>query len=134
MFSRLFTCLLVLAIGLALGVGYIQVRNLYDKKIDPTSEVGLTKLRSLIYSFSPVVEKLHQLENSQKELPDHLENLNGLPEHFLSTFPLLHLSSHGESFTLYYKLDWDSSLRYDSLNRSWTFDPGEGNPEISIRL
>lgn len=134
MYNRLFVNLLMLAIGLALGAGYIQVRDFYDNKIDPTSEVGLTKLRSLIYSFSPVVEKLHQLESSQKKLPDHLENLNGLPEHFLSTFPLLHLSNHGDSFTLYYKLDWDSSLRYDSLNRSWSFDPGDGNPEISIRL
>ncbi|MAS96827.1 MAG: hypothetical protein CMO55_26855 [Verrucomicrobiales bacterium] len=133
MFNRQFV-LLILAIGVALGVGCIKVGYIFYAKIDPTSEAGLTKLRSLIYSFSPVVEKLHQLENSQKELPDHLENLNGLPEHFLTTFPLLHLSNHGESFTLYYKLDWDSSLRYDSLNRSWSFDPGDGNPEIRIRL
>lgn len=122
----------MIGIGFGLGIGFLQVKSLFGIRIDPQAPEDLSKLRIRIYSFSPVVERLHELEDSSQSLPENLDDLDGLPEHFLDTYPDLHLSSHKDSFSLYYSLGWDPSLRYDSVERTWTYDPGDGSAETLI--
>lgn len=42
----------------------------------------------------------------------------------------------GEHFRLYRKLGWDPALFYETQNGQpvWTFDPGDGSPEKTLKL
>jgi len=72
------------------------------------------------------------MRESGEALPENLDSVVGLPNHFHATFPLLVYVKSGNSFSLYYRVGWDSSLRYDDLDCAWRYDSGDGSSETQI--
>ena len=132
MSRRILIAILLLFLGVGLTLGLHSLIRIGGPRFDPQVARDLIELRQLTYSLSPAVEALQDAQKEGFPLPDDLDDLQGLPAHFVETFPQLHYSHQEGSFSLYYKLSWDAFLFFEESDGVWIFDPGDGSAATPI--
>lgn len=98
------------------------------------------KLRLIAAIYDPVIVALGEHHASHGTFPGDLAELHASTEGTQQARAVLAGQSHtvyyqvneGE-FMLHVKLNWDGGLNYSSGVRHWRYDPGNGDPDWSIR-
>ena len=88
------------------------------------------KLSKIARSVVPIIQKVEAFESRKGRLPETLEDLAVE----LSQIPPVYYMPISNHYILSIKLGWDPKLTFDSQDRGWTFDPGDGSPEKKIKL
>lgn len=129
----------LIALMLTFGLPWLA-EQIGGRKYDLTVAKDLTALRRMIYQCDPLLqalEKHHQIHSS------HPKELKGIafphPHYFqeiiavgMTSNPIYYSAEHGSGFRLHIKLNWDASLSYDSADRRWAYDPGDGSKGADI--
>ena len=110
------------------------------RKYDPSQAGDLSALRSLIYQCEPLHQALENHRQVHSSYPKELKELSFPYPHYeqeviavgMSKNPIYYTAEHGSGYRLYLKLNWDASLSYDSADRKWMYDPGDGSEGAHI--
>ena len=96
------------------------------------------KLRRIIYSLQPGVDEARRLATLTGQCPTEADfkASKNLPSAYITTCfsdgDGHYIPEAGENFRLYYKLNWDAALFYDSSDATWEYVPGDGRPATII--
>ncbi len=110
------------------------------RKYDPTQAEDLKSLRKLIYQCEPLLQALEKHRQIHSSYPKDLKGVSFAYPHYyqeavavgMTNNPIYYSAEHGSGYRLYLKLNWDASLSYDSADRKWIYDPGDGSEGADI--
>lgn len=129
----------LVALMLTFGLPWLS-EQIGGRKYELTVAKDLTALRKMIYQCDPLLQALgkhHQIHSSYPK--DLKEVAFPYPHYFqeiisvgIASNPIYYSAEHGSGFRLHLKLNWDASLSYDSADRKWTYDPGDGSKGADI--
>jgi hypothetical protein len=121
--------LLEVAFILVFGIGFAGcsknvggLSSTYPAKdFDPTLSAEAKKAFPLIDSIDRYLAK-------NGHLPSSLSDVG------VSSIDQIYYMPESDHYTIMIKLGWDPSLNYDSSDKSWTFDSGDGKKSKPIKI
>lgn len=135
----LVTNLALSSLVVTFGLPWLSER-IGGRKYDPSQAADLSALRRLIYQCEPLHQALENHRQVHSSYPKELKELSFPYPHYeqeviavgMSKNPIYYTAGHGSGYRLYLKLNWDASLSYDSADREWIYDPGDGTKIADI--
>ena len=89
------------------------------------------KLTEIAQEAVPLIHAIEAFRKERGRYPTY-EELNQLQP--MQTGQTWMYSEREDHYQLFYQLGWDPTLRFDSRDRSWTFEPGDGSPSRQVSL
>jgi hypothetical protein len=128
-------------VALLLTFGFPMLSEMIGgRKYAPSQAGDLSALRRLIYQCEPLHQALENHRQVHSSYPKELKELSFPYLHYeqeviavgMSKNPIYYTAEHGSGYRLHLKLNWDASLSYDSADREWVYDPGDGSKIADI--
>lgn len=135
----LVTNLALASLVLTFGLPWLSER-IGGRKYDPTEARDLNALRKLIYQCEPLLQALEKHRQIHSWYPKELKEVSFPYSHYeqeviavgMTNNPIHYSADHGSGYRLYLKLNWDASLFYESADRKWIYDRGDGSKVADI--
>ena len=89
------------------------------------------ELTAIAQEAVPLIQMIEGFHDEKGRYPSY-EELNQL--HPIRSGQGWMYSEREDYFQVFYQLGWDPTLRFDSRDRSWTFEPGDGSPSRQVAL
>ena len=137
------TIILVLSLIANVIAAIFLLPHLSDRivghRYDLSKREDVTTLRRLIYQSEPLRLALECYREAHSAFPDDLGKLSfSFPNYKTEVIDsdarinALVYVLDGKGYRLYVKLNWDASLDYESIQKEWRYDPGDGSDVISL--
>jgi hypothetical protein len=135
----LVTNLALASLVVTFGLPWLSER-IGGRKYNPAVARDLNTLRRLIYQSEPLHQALEKDRQMHSWYPKELKEVSFQYPHYnqeviavgMPDNPIYYSAEHGSGYRLYLKLNWDASLSYDSADRKWIYDPGDGSEGAEI--
>lgn len=135
----LVTNLVLASLVVTFGLPWLSER-IGGRKYDPAQAGDLNALRKLIYQCEPLHQALEKHRQMHSWYPKDLKEVSFPYPHYeqevievgMTNNPIHYIADHGSGYRLYLKLNWDAFLSYDSADRKWIYDPGDGSETADI--